>query len=739
MKYPISSAIGLFLGLNNVMAASLPIHRQQDLVPNFGPDGIHREYMADQSINYQASSSFVGTMDPEKVALDFAKSQLTNSDLVIHSSYKSDLNGVTHVHLRQKVNGLTVLNGNININVLPNGQVLSYGDSFAKSQVKIQNSYTSPSFFQQVQNGLTQIILGGGNKLKETSGDSRFAATKQEEYNFVKGAKVISPNEAVVALYGFVKPKLPNPSMAASLTPDDLIPTQSFRPHDDSIQFEGVPFTLSPVRAQQAYMQQDNGDLALVWDIEMELEDNWYSGQVHAYDGSMVGLVDWVHHLNTPTTAYYNVVPFGANDPSDSEQQLIKNPYDAFASPEGWHSQGAYSKLSGRRQEDLTFNVTVGNNVYAHTNPDGGYNWENNYRPTGHTGGDSGDALVFDYKANFDVDEPETYEDAAVTNLFYWCNMAHDLFHRYGFDEKAGNFQQDNLGRGRKSDDGDGDAVVANAQDGSGRNNANFATPPDGQHGKMRMYVWDQTHPMRDGDFESGIVIHEYTHGVSNRLTGGPKNSNCLGWGEAGGMGEGWGDFVATVIRMKSEYKRDIDFGMGDWANGGEGIRKYKYSTSESTNPSTYKIMDRFDYWGVHAKGEVWAEMLYEMYWNLVDKHGFTPDWFPPAPALTTNDRGIPIMSKDDIMAAKNHIISHGNTLALQLVLDGMKLQPCSPSFVDARDAILDADKALTNGANYCDIYAAFAKRGLGVNAKLAKQGWIEQRKEDYQVPSQCK
>lgn len=434
---------------------------------------------------------------------------------------------------------------------------------------------------------MTQIILGGGNQ-QDT--DAHFSpsttAAVDEEYSFVKGSKVISPNEAVVALYGFVKPKLPNPSMAAILTPDDLTPTQSLRPHDDdgtTVHFEGVPFTLSPVRARHAYVQQDNGDLALVWDIEMELEDNWYSGQVHAYDGSMVGLVDWVHQAtsSSPITAYYNVVPFGANDPSDSEQQLLKNPYDTFASPEGWHSQGAYSKAGS---EDLTFNVTVGNNVYAHTNPDGGYNWENNYRPSGHTGGDLGDALVFDYKANFDVDEPETYEDAAVTNLFYWCNTAHDLFHRYGFDEKAGNFQQDNLGRGRKNgDDGQGDAVVANAQDGSGRNNANFATPPDGQHGKMRMYIWDQTHPMRDGDFESGIVIHEYTHGVSNRLTGGPKNSNCLGWGEAGGMGEGWGDFVATVIRMKPEYKRDIDFGMGDWANGGDGIRKYKVNLSLSS------------------------------------------------------------------------------------------------------------------------------------------------------------
>jgi hypothetical protein len=147
------------------------------------------------------------------------------------------------------------------------------------------------------------------------------------------------------------------------------------------------------------------------------------------------------------------------------------------------------------------------------------------------------------------------------------------LFFRYGFNEVAGNFQEENAVGGIG-----GDAVIANAQDGSGYNNANFATPPDGQHGKMRMYVWNVVSPMRDGDLEAGIVIHEYAHGISTRLTGGPANSGCLGWGEAGGMGEGWGDFFATMIRLNSTHNRDSIFGMGDWANGGDGIRRYKVS-----------------------------------------------------------------------------------------------------------------------------------------------------------------
>jgi extracellular elastinolytic metalloproteinase len=77
----------------------------------------------------------------------------------------------------------------------------------------------------------------------------------------------------------------------------------------------------------------------------------------------------------------------------------------------------------------------------------------------------------------------------------------HDLTYRWGFDELAGNFQEANFGKGGKGND----AVIANAQDGSGTNNANFATPPDGQHGRMRMYVWDTATPYRDGDLEGAF------------------------------------------------------------------------------------------------------------------------------------------------------------------------------------------------------------------------------------------
>ena len=171
--------------------------------------------------------------------------------------------------------------------------------------------------------------------------------------------------------------------------------------------------------------------------------------------------------------------------------------------------------------------------MWAQENEKGGWEWRDNYRPSG------GDSLNFDFPLDLSED-PSAYSDASITQLFYTNNMMHDLFYQYGFNETAGNFQDNNFDRGGRG----GDAVIANSQDGSGKNNANFATPPDGLHPKMRMYVWSATKPYRDGDLEAGIIIHEYTHGISTRLTGGSHSMNlglpALGRG-SGGMGEGLG------------------------------------------------------------------------------------------------------------------------------------------------------------------------------------------------------
>jgi extracellular elastinolytic metalloproteinase len=48
----------------------------------------------------------------------------------------------------------------------------------------------------------------------------------------------------------------------------------------------------------------------------------------------------------------------------------------------------------------------------------------------------------------------------------------------------------------------------------------------------------------RDSDLDNGVIVHEYGHGISNRLTGGRTNVSCLGnqeqMGEVGATGWAW-------------------------------------------------------------------------------------------------------------------------------------------------------------------------------------------------------
>jgi extracellular elastinolytic metalloproteinase len=327
------------------------------------------------------------------------------------------------------------------------------------------------------------------------------------------------------------------------------------------------------------------------------------------------------------------------------------------------------------------------------------------------------------------------YRDAAVDNLFYWNNVMHDVTFRYGFDEQAGNFQASNYsGRGRG-----GDEVQAEAQDGSGALNANFATPADGAPGRMQMYLWvdafdtlgltqedvirEYNGQVRDGDLDGGVIAHEYGHGVSNRLVGGPKTVSCLRTHDER-EGEGWSDWWSYVLTMRPGDDGATPRGIGTYvvyhegSRSDNGIRITPYSTDMDVNPSTYETIKEAA--EPHGVGYVWATMLWDLYWNLVEKHGFNRNVYEPW-------------------------YTGGNNLALQLVVDGMKMSVCEPGFADARDAILAADTALTGnaakgvpGANECLIWRTFARRGLGVNAK---QGDFESKADGvdgFAVPSHC-
>ncbi|CAE6441585.1 unnamed protein product, partial [Rhizoctonia solani] len=269
--------------------------------------------------------------------------------------------------------------------------------------------------------------------------------------------------------------------------------------------------------------------------------------------------------------------------------------------------------------------------------------------------------------------------DAARVNAFYVGNMVHDLTYRYGFTETSYNFQQNNNGLGGAQND----RVQISVQDSSGSNNAVFSTPPDGQSGQMRMYLWTYTSPQGDGALENDIVTHEYGHGVSNRLTGG-GTATCLQTTESRGLGEGWSDALADWTEQKSAEERPFTLGSYVYT---KNIRTYPYSTDKSVNPRTYATLKGLT--AVHSIGEVWALLWHEIYAALIAAHGFTSE--------------------------KNNTESTaGNVVALHLFIDAMKLQPCNPTFITARNAVIQADANRYNGANKCLLWRAYAKRGLG-------------------------
>ncbi|KAF8593454.1 hypothetical protein BDV93DRAFT_461173 [Ceratobasidium sp. AG-I] len=463
-------------------------------------------------------------------------------------------------------------------------------------------------------------------------------------------ANVALKNGKIVS-YGanFVKPK-----SVASASPTLTI-DQAVIKAEAAI---GGKYNSWPISLEYFAKDSDHVILTHVVQIQNEKTGEWYEAYVDANSGEVANVVSFV------ADASYRVVPFTSQDPTTGFQ-LLTDPHDTTSSPNGWHKSGV-----------ITTTKTSGNNVDA-------------YKLVPLLGETSQSSATNNYGYIFNAaDTPAANKDPATVNAFYIGNMMHDLLYRYGFTESAFNFQLNNNGKGGAQND----QVLISIQDTSGTNNANFATPPDGQPGQMRMFTWTFTTPNRDGALENDIVVHEYTHGLTNRLTGG-GTGRCLQTTEAGGMGEGWSDALADWTEQTSPESVAKDFTMGTYVYT-KNIRSYPYSTNMTTNPLTYgSLSTRTE---VHDIGEFWAVVWHEIFAALVAKLGFSTD--------KNNADG-----------------TAGNIVALRLLVDALKLQPCNPTFISARDAVVQADVVRYAGANKCTLWTAFAKRGLGYGATTDK------------------
>ena len=736
---------------------------------------------------FAAGASAARSGDALQTALGYVKGQhkalgLKASDLgdmVVSDKYVSRHTGATHVYLVQRHKGIEVFNAILNVTVAADGSVASVGNRFVPNlNAAVNSAVPGRSAAQAVTNAGRHVGLTvKGLAVKESKGGA---------------AREVLFNEGGVAA--------------------------------------------EPIGAKLVYEPLDSGKVRLAWQVELNERDgsNWWNMRVDAATGAVIGQADYVDQEGS-----YNVFALPKENPDDGPRTLVVDPAVSPASPFDWHDTNG---LPGGE-----FTITRGNNAWAYTDRDANNKPDQNGSPEGGAG------LLFDFALNL-AQPPINYRDAAVTNLFYWNNIVHDVLYNYGFDEAAGNFQANNYGKGGKGTD----AVDAEAQDGSGLNNANFGTPPDGKNPRMQMFEWtypfpneitvnappaiagqtipasaaqfgpqltdvgpitgnvtivndgtaptgdgcqsftvpagnialvdrgtcnftvkaanadgagasalivvnnslgspvlmagavavdipsvmirkvdgdtlkanatglnvtlDVTdpatlaaNPNRDSDLDSTVIAHEYGHGVSNRLTGGPAHVACLNNAEQ--MGEGWSDFIALFLTANALDTATTARGVGNYLGWegptGFGIRPTPYSTDITVDPVTYGALATGTLTVPHGVGYAWASMLWEVYWNLVAKHSFNPNVY------ASWETG-------------------GNNLAMQLVIDGMKLQPCSPGFVDGRDAILAADELLTGGDNQCEIWAGFAKRGLGTGASQGSSKKLDDQVVSTAVPPEC-
>jgi fungalysin metallopeptidase (M36)/List-Bact-rpt repeat protein/fungalysin/thermolysin propeptide len=455
---------------------------------------------------------------------------------------------------------------------------------------------------------------------------------------------------------------------------------------------------IGPVYAQLTWFALNQDTMRLAWQVVLNGKPfaNRYLTLVDAETGEIL----LRHSLtrNDAVTASFNVYtsdspsPFSPGWPTPNTNQppytnRVMQTYTALdtnASPAGWINGPVFQTTGNNvdafldRNEDLVADVP---------------------RPFGRTTN-----YVFDYGLDLSAD-PITYQAASTVQLFWRANWYHDRLYQLGFTEAAGNYQTTNFSRGGLGND----AILALVQAGADvgqSDNSFFQAAPDGTPGYVFMFIFDQTLPFRDGSLDQEVVCHELTHGVSERLLG---HGTLISELQSEGMGEGWSDFFS--LALLSEPTDDVN---GVYAEGGYvtanffgeqdnyyfGIRRYPYTTDMSKNPLTFKDIDPSQadaHIGipinsilggspadeVHNSGEVWCVTLHEMWAALVSKYGWTT----------------------------------GNELALQLVVDGLKLAPANATFLEARDGILQADVIDTGGSDYVELWTAFAKRGMGFSA----------------------
>jgi hypothetical protein len=572
-----------------------------------------------------------------------------------------DLGNLTTVNMVQRVDGKEVFNSDVTAAVNANNQVLSVAGQFFP-------------------------------------GASRAATTSRAALTAAK-TSVTSEEEAIArAAFDLTNSPYDASDFERAQDPPDSGPYRfyEYKGKDDKTR---PPFT-RPARLKDVMFPLSAGEFVPAYYIEI-----WIKGfPAYSYVMDAVDTPDLLYRKNLTSHVAFKYRVHNTGDtifrPEDGPAPGTPHP---TGTPNGFQANTIPEKLitiESLRPGDPWLppnaKTTDGNNCIAYADlkaPDG--------FSTGDVMGKVSSVRTFDYKYNHSKPARDAKNlQASLVGMFFHVNWLHDRWYEAGFDEASGNAQKNNFGRGGVG----GDPILAEGNDFSGTDNANMSTPADGSSPIMQMFefVGPSPKPSRTSNHEALITFHEMGHYITNRLVG---NGNGLTNTQGRAMGEGWGDFFAACMTSQTtDNFTKGTFAVGGWTdvtpsfknNYYFSIRRYPYSADMTKNPLTFKHIGNNVLLPtgpaisgsaagnneVHNAGEVWCTMLWEVFVNLVAKHG--------------------------------HATAEKRMLAY--VIGGLKLTPLRPTYTQARDGILTAVSALDTG-DLTEVKAGFAKRGIGKGA----------------------
>jgi subtilisin-like proprotein convertase family protein len=596
--------------------------------------------MSFAQVNPQERALAMSLVESNKTAIGISSADL--NQIIVHTAYQIPSSDIRMVYLQQGYKGIPIFN-QVQVLAFRNGKLVSNaGGMLPNLEARTQNNPGIPTV------AVTDAIITAlRHERIETSG-----ITVPLTKTIVNGKK-----------YEFAKTGTKEPITAELLWlpidggKDIKLVWQVFVAPQKTSDY----WLLRVDAATNVVIDQQNLTVYCNWDGEKHSVQEHFQKK-HFKEENRANYVlqqdkktmEWQFRPFVVNNTTYRVIKYPAESPQhpNGAPAIHNNPWTWAPGPAtalGWHYDNS-----------VYHDSTRGNNVWAYEDRNA------NNLPEATSTAESTTPqpnLSFDFVPDLTqepvVTSPTPNQQFNITNLFYWNNLMHDVLYVYGFTETARNFQAYNQGLGGLGND----FVLAEAQDGVGTNNANFASNADGTNGRMQMFLWPTPTPDRDGDVDNGIIAHEYSHGISNRMTG--TGVGCLGGQEQ--MGEGWSDFYSLMVTN---------------------------TTNMAINPFTYGNLPAVV--APHGVGSVWCTMLWDMTWEIINMPGvgINPNLFQVSPTITG-----------------------GNNIAMKLVTEGLRLQPCNPGFVDGRNAILRADTLFFGGQYSCAIMRAFARRGVGVGA----------------------